>query len=270
MNIAVFAVLAIVFYLAAAMHIARGIVERARSGSAATRPAPLLALLALALHAAVLYQGILTSSGLNLGIFNTVSLVAWVVAGVVVVASLVAPVENLALVLLPSAGLGIGLELLFPNERLLLASAPLGLRLHVVLSVTAYSLLTIAALQAVVIAVEERLLRTRRYLAAMQLLPPLQIAESLMFQFIIAGFFLLSLGLLSGLMFVEDIFAQHLVHKTVLSFVAWCIFAVLLWGRYRFGWRGRTALRYMFAGFVALLLAYFGTKVVLELILHRV
>ncbi|MGH8511357.1 MAG: cytochrome C assembly family protein, partial [Gammaproteobacteria bacterium] len=158
MNIAVFAVLAIVFYLAAAMRIARGIVERARGGSAATRPALILALLALALHAAVLYQGILTGSGLNLGIFNTVSLVAWVVAGVVVVASLVAPVENLALVLLPSAGLGIGLELLFPNERLLLASAPLGLRLHVVLSVTAYSLLTIAALQAVVIAVEERLL----------------------------------------------------------------------------------------------------------------
>ncbi|MGH8472324.1 MAG: cytochrome C assembly family protein, partial [Gammaproteobacteria bacterium] len=101
-------------------------------------------------------------------------------------------------------------------------------------------------------------------------LPPLQTLEGLMFQHIGAGFFLLSLSLMSGMMFLNDIFAQHLVHKTVLSLVAWLVFAVLLFGRWRYGWRGRTAIRCTLGGFASLMLAYFGSKVVLELILHRV
>ena len=84
-----------------------------------------------------------------------------------------------------------------------------------------------------------------------------------------SGFALLSAGLLTGIFFLEDIFAQHLVHKTVLSIVAWLVFGILLWGRWRFGWRGRTAIRWTLSGFVVLLLAYFGSKFVLELILQR-
>jgi ABC-type uncharacterized transport system permease subunit len=104
----------------------------------------------------------------------------------------------------------------------------------------------------------------------MRILPPLQTLEFSMFQIIAFGFFLLSLGLISGLMFLKDMFAQHLVHKTVLSIIAWLVFAILLWGRHRFGWRGRTAIRYTLSGFGSLMLAYFGSKLVLELILHRV
>ena len=72
-----------------------------------------------------------------------------------------------------------------------------------------------------------------------------------------------------GVLFLEDIFAQHLVHKTVLSLTAWLVFAVLLWGRFQFGWRGRTAIRWTLSGFAVLLLAYFGSKFVLELVLMR-
>ncbi|EDN66789.1 Cytochrome c assembly protein [Beggiatoa sp. PS] len=86
---------------------------------------------------------------------------------------------------------------------------------------------------------------------------------------IAVGFGFLSLSLISGMVFLEDIFAQHLVHKTALSIVAWCVFAILLFGRWRYGWRGKTAIRWTLSGFVALMLAYFGTKMVLELILHR-
>ena len=71
-------------------------------------------------------------------------------------------------------------------------------------------------------------------------------------------------------MFIHDLFAQHLVHKTVLSLLAWVIFAILLWGRWSRGWRGRKAIRWTLGGFFTLMLAYFGTKLVLELILHRV
>ena len=100
-------------------------------------------------------------------------------------------------------------------------------------------------------------------------LPPLEVMERLLFQMIGTGFALLSAALLTGIVFLEDIFAQHLVHKTVLSIVSWMIFGILLWGRWRFGWRGRTAIRWTLSGFLFLILAYFGSKLVLELILQR-
>ena len=71
------------------------------------------------------------------------------------------------------------------------------------------------------------------------------------------------------MLFINDIFAQHLVHKTILSIVTWLVFALLLWGRWRYGWRGSLAVRLTLAGIVLLLLAYFGSKLVLEVILGR-
>ena len=93
--------------------------------------------------------------------------------------------------------------------------------------------------------------------------------ERLLFQLIGLAFFVLSLALLSGMVFVEHLFAQHLVHKTVLSMTAWVIFVVLLIGRYRFGWRGRTAVRLTLIGTGFLILAYFGSKWVLEVLLDE-
>jgi len=97
----------------------------------------------------------------------------------------------------------------------------------------------------------------------------LQTMEALLFQMLAAGFVMQSLSLATGFMFVEDLFAQHLVHKTVLSILAWFVFAILLWGRWRYGWRGKTAIRWTLGGFVSLLLAYLGSKMVLELVLGR-
>jgi ABC-type uncharacterized transport system permease subunit len=104
----------------------------------------------------------------------------------------------------------------------------------------------------------------------MLILPPMQVMEDLLIQFILFGFFLLSLSLATGFMFLHNIFAQHLVHKTVLSILAWLIFGSLLWGRWSFGWRGRKVIYLTLGGFILLLLAYFGSKLVLELILHKV
>ena len=94
--------------------------------------------------------------------------------------------------------------------------------------------------------------------------------EQLLFQLSGLGFVLLTMALVSGALFIENLTAQHLIHKTVLSVCAWVVFGLLLWGRWQFGWRGRTAVRLTFAGSVVLLLAYFGSKLVLELILQRV
>ena len=92
--------------------------------------------------------------------------------------------------------------------------------------------------------------------------------ESLLFGFLWAGWGLLSLSLLSGWLFVEDLLAQHLAHKTLLSCFAWLVFGVLLWGRQQLGWRGHKAIRWTLAGFCLLMLAYFGSKLVREFILH--
>jgi len=100
-------------------------------------------------------------------------------------------------------------------------------------------------------------------------LPALDMLERLLFQLITAGLVFLTISLASGLLFVNDLFAQHLAHKTILSIFAWLVFGILLWGRKFRGWRGRVAVRMTLAGIVLLLLSYFGSKLVLEIILNR-
>lgn len=143
------------------------------------------------------------------------------------------------------------------------------MRLHIVISIVAYSLLSIAAIQSVLLAIQNKYLRNKHPGGFIRALPPLETMESLLFQMISVGFVLQSFSLLTGLISLEDMFEQHLVHKTVLSLVSWAVFAILLWGRWRFGWRGRTAIRWTLSGFTILLVAYFGSKMVLEIILGR-
>ena len=133
----------------------------------------------------------------------------------------------------------------------------------------AYSLLTLASVQAILLAIQDDHLRRRQTGGFIRALPPLQTMESMLFEMIGAGFVLLTLALISGFAFLEDMFAQHLVHKTVLSTLAWLVFGSLLIGRFRYGWRGKTAIIWTLTGFVILILAYFGSKAVLELVLQR-
>lgn len=140
---------------------------------------------------------------------------------------------------------------------------------HILLSALAAGLLSVAAILVLLLAAQSARLRQRRPLGLLSALPPMETLEATVFKAVLGGFVLLSLSLLSGFLFIQDLFAQHLVHKTVLSLIAWCIFGVLLVGRYRFGWRGRQALRFLLAGYVTLALAYFGSRFVLEGLLGR-
>jgi len=145
------------------------------------------------------------------------------------------------------------------------------IKLHVTFAILGYGVLTIAAVLAILLAFQEQALRNHRLDSSLiRALPPLTLTETLMFRLIGAGFVLLTLTLLSGVLFVDNLFAQHLVHKTVLSIAAWIVFGVLLFGRWRWGWRGRRAVRLTLAGTLVLLLAFFGSKFVLELVLKRV
>ena len=100
-------------------------------------------------------------------------------------------------------------------------------------------------------------------------LPSLQQNDSSLFQLIALCVLMLTLALASGFIFLDNLFAQHLLHKTILSCLAWLLFVVLLFGRSQFGWRGRTSTHWTLSGFSFLIVAYFGSKFVLELILQR-
>jgi len=244
--------------------------SQAGSGKVWSKAGPLaIGWCAVLLHAAILAPLVFRPEGMNLGFFNALSVSGWLTAVVLLVSAIVRPVENLGIILLPFSAATVILALLFPSERIVVEAGQWPLEIHILIAILAYSILALAAVQAVLLAIQDRRLHNRHPGGFIRGIPPLITMETLLFQMISIGFFLLSLALASGFLFLDDIFAQHLVHKMVLSIAAWAVFGILLWGRWRFGWRGRTAIRWTLSGFVALALAYFGSKLLLELVLRR-
>jgi ABC-type uncharacterized transport system permease subunit len=218
------------------------------------------------LYAAVTFQ---QNNGFSFGFFSTASLVAMIVALLLLIAALNKPVEKLGAAIFPVAAVMLALEMNFAGKPQHLSTYNWAMSTHILTSIIAFSLLNIAALQAILLAIQDQQLKSHPPKRFIQSLPSLQAMESLLFQMLATGLFFLTISLISGFIFIEDLFAQHLVHKTVLSILAWIIFSSLLIGRSRYGWRGQTAIQWTLIGFVSLLLAYFGSKLVLELILHR-
>ena len=259
-------VLSIALYLLASGLL---VMRLSRGGSAATQgldQPSLIALTAILVHAFVLYPEVFTPGGLNLGFVYAASLIALTSAMLLTISALFQPVGNLGIGLFPVAAATIALLLAYPNGELL-TGASWQLQVHILCSLLAYSILGLAVFQAILLSIQDNHLRNRRPGGFIRALPPLAVMESLLFQMIATGFALQTLALVTGFLFLEDIFAQHLVHKTTLSIIAWVVFGILLWGRWRFGWRGRTTIRWTIGGFIFLMLAYFGSKFVLELVL---
>lgn len=262
--------LTVALYFAATMLLLRRLALGAAASEHSRLPALLLGLAGTVLHGFLVYQVIFLPQGLDLEFFHVVSLITWLVALLLLLAALRQPVENLGCLVLPLSALALVLQTIWPAAAPnLLSRLSTEMQAHILLSILAYSLLALAAVQAMLLAIQDRHLRNRHPGGFIRALPPLESMERMLFHMIGLGFVLLSLSLLSGFLYLEDMFAQHLVHKTVLSVIAWVVFAVLLWGRWRSGWRGRQAISWTLAGFALLMLAYLGSKLVLELILHR-
>ena len=223
---------------------------------------------ALALQLIGLYLQLFSLQGLTLDFFNALSLLSAAVILLTLLAYQRMPVENLLLLLYPLGMLTVLLAQFAPSGTSVLIQAQPGILAHIVPSLLAYGLLTIAVFQALLLLVQDHQLKHKHPSGLIKNFPPLQTMESLLFGFLWAGWGLLSLSLLSGWLFVEDLLAQHLAHKTLLSGFAWLVFGVLLWGRQQLGWRGHKAIRWTLAGFCLLMLAYFGSKLVREFILH--
>jgi ABC-type uncharacterized transport system permease subunit len=227
-----------------------------------------LGILALLLHGSSLFLQMFDSSGLSLDFFKAASLIAAAVILLTLLACARIPVENLLLLLFPLGLVTVLLAQLMPSGTTQIINEAPGILAHILLSITAYGMLTIAVLQSLLVLLQDHQLKHKHPSGLIRNFPPLQTMESLLFGFLWAGWALLSLSLLSGALFISDLFAQHLAHKTILSCFAWVVFAVLLWGRHQLGWRGHKAIRWTLAGFCLLMLAYFGSKLVREFILH--
>ncbi len=263
MPFALLAATAIAAYGIASLLLAVAREPRGARRGAALALGGLAALAHLGYHAAVAAR----LDAPDLHFFAALSQASAIIAALTVAVALARPVATLGLVAFPLALALLGLDLALGEPTP--STASWQITLHAGLALLAFATLSIGALVAVMLVIEERALRAHRFAAISGALPPLALVERLLFQLIGAGFVLLSAAILAGVLFVEDLFAQHLVHKTVLSLAAWVVFGGLLLGRWRRGWRGRRAVRWTFAGMALLALAFVGTKFVLELVLHR-
>jgi ABC-type uncharacterized transport system permease subunit len=223
---------------------------------------------AISLHALTVWLIMVRPEGLDLGLFSIAALVTLVMILFVLVASHWQPLENLFILIYPIGivalvGAIFRTGVTHPPEAL---SA--GLFAHALISLAAYTVLAMAATQAIAVSIQEHTLRAKHRMGLLRLLPPLLAMERMLFQLLWAGLLLLTLSVASGFLFLTNMFEQRgIVHHTVLSLVSWVIFAALLTGHHVLGWRGVTATRWTLAGFGFLALAYFGSKFVLEVLL---
>lgn len=258
------ALLTAALYLGAAWMIVHKLLDK-DSDNAMQKPLS-FAVVACALHV-VLIALVATASGqLTFQFVNAMSIIGWVVASIVLLLSLRQPVASLGIGVFPLAALAALASALLPPDPQSSQLEP-GVALHVAISVVAYGILMVSAVQACVLAVQNNRLHAHAAGGFVRKLPPLASMETLLFRLIGAGFLILSLALVSGLTYLDDMFAQHLVHKTVLSLLAWAVFGTLLIGRALAGWRGRTAVRWTLAGSAILALAYAGSKFVSEVVI---
>jgi ABC-type uncharacterized transport system permease subunit len=224
----------------------------------------------LILHARLLYQGIF-ADGFNLGFYNALSAICWLTVLVYWLANLKHQLQSLQAFVLPPAALFALLPAFevsnhyLPNEIQPLFIA------HIGIALLAYSLFTFAALHALLMMIAERSLHNKPSIIKLPSFPPLLVMESLLFKVIKIGFVLLTFTLISGMLFSDEIFGKPMqfTHKVVFSIASWLIYGWLLFGRYQYGWRGNKAIKLTLIGFVLLLLAYVGSKFILQVLLHR-
>lgn len=225
----------------------------------------------LVLHGFLLYQVLWMAGALSLGLVNSLSLILWLTLLVYWLAHFFYPIASLKALVLPLAGMGVVLPLIFPSAKLNPQPTSWVFDAHVLVAMLAYSLFTIAALHASLMSLVENSLHKAKLPALLRNLPPLLTMETLLFRIIATGFVLLTLTLVSGGVFSEQIFgkAWQFNHKVLFGFISWGVFGILLVGHHFYGWRGKKAVSWTMSGFGFLILAYIGSQFVLEVILHR-
>jgi ABC-type uncharacterized transport system permease subunit len=234
-------------------------------------------LLGWLVHGGALWADMVLPGSLRLGFAVVLSATLWISVAAYWLENRNFSLDSLRVLVLPCAAVAVVLPALFPGSLVPLQDKPMLYGWHIAVAIMAYSSLTIAAFHAVLMAVQEASLHTPPggrpgwFAAMIERLPALLTMERLLFRLIAFGFALLTLTVLSGVFFSEELFGRAMKwdHKTIFTMLSWLLFGLLLAGRRWRGWRGRTALSFTLSGFATLLLAYVGSRFVLEVVLHR-
>jgi ABC-type uncharacterized transport system permease subunit len=257
--------LAFLLYLACTATLIRQFVQSTNSVGK-TLPIGILTILAILFHTAAIFYTMKSAGGWDVSLITTISIVAWLMAVITFIFGAKFTKAHPGIVVYPLVALSIMLSVEAPKHPTHGIANP-ALEWHILLSLAAYSLFCLAAIQSVVLAIQEKQIRAKNTSKLIRNLPALQTMEMTLFQLLSTGFFLLTIGLITGFIFLEDMMAQQVAHKTILSLIAWVVFAILLWGHKKYGWRGKTAIKWTLTGFAFLVMAYIGTKFVLEFLL---
>ena len=218
---------------------------------------------AVALHGAAVIVAIDAASDLSLGLTLMLTCVGFAMATVLVLNQLRKAASHLEVFVFPLSALSLILFGFLPNTGLVRLDLPTPLFIHIVLALLAYSILALAALQALYLASFDRLVKAGNRLPTGL---SLNTIEETLFESIWLGMIALTLGILSGFIFIEGYDARGMLHHTIITAAAWATFAVLLWGRIKAGWRGSQAGLWTLFGFALLAIGYFGSKFVIEVL----
>ncbi|MBH0096755.1 cytochrome c biogenesis protein CcsA [Psychrobacter sp. NZS113] len=219
-------------------------------------------------HAVLLYPYVVTLYGLNFNLFNTISLTSLFFLFFYMLFSLYRPIISLGILAAPTALMGMTIGYVGRAPYQPITDISIGLEAHILLSLAAYCVLLMAAVQALFLRLQIRELKHHTiHRFWVNKLPSLQSMESLLFDMLLVGFVLLSIALGIGFVYVQDLMAQHIVHKTVFSLLSWLLFGTLLFGSWRAGWRGKRAANITIYAFILLAIGFVGSKFVLEMLL---
>lgn len=222
--------------------------------------------IALLAHIIALHYPLLSGQKMTLDYITIGSYVMWLISIILFFTTLKRNIEILAIIVIPITLIALLAPIIVNPESSPLINMKSGLGIHILFSLLGYSMLMLASFQALLLAVQNKQLHRHTSSAVMNTLPSLEDMEHLLFRFIAIGVILLSIGLLSGFYFLDNLFGANIAHKTILSIFAWIVFSILLYGRWQYGWRGKKAVNWTLAGFALLMLAFFGTKIIQELL----
>jgi len=231
----------------------------------------LLAVIAMIVQGILLYLTIVARPGLGLTLVHAASFASWITVALFLLLVIWKRLIGLGIFILPLAGICVLLTIISPAPTEATVTRSFMATLHLLVALLAYGFLALAVSQALLLQIQENQLRQGRPGQKMTSMPAVETMETTMFALIVTGFLLLSIALASGVIFSEQLYGRVVIfnHHIVLSICAWLSFGTLLLGRYLRGWRGQRATLWTCVGFGILVLAYFGTRLVLEVFLGR-
>lgn len=256
------ALIASLLYLTSTYYLTQCIRDKQDSVVHKRRPIMIAAFAALVLHTISLTLTLFTPTSMVFSFGNGLSLIGWIGVFSLLLISVNKPTETLGIFIFPLAAI----STLLPQVLGEFHPIDYSLGFHVVVSIFAYSVLGLATAQAVLFSIQEKRFQQKKLSNLIRALPALQLMEKTMIQLVIIGYLILTLALFSGAYFIENLFDQKIVHKTFFSILAWLTYSLLLWGHFKFGWRGQKAARYTIWAYSFLAIAYIGTQGVLTLI----